>query len=633
MNKLTLASDLAFKAGEVEGALPTFSITAYTGNTISLRGDKNPIVIDVGGISHKSTFPLFLDHNASLVLGQVSEVTKQNNALYASGVITGNDEPVKKVLTHAANGFKWQASVGITFDKTIKVAKDVPFTVNGRELVGPLTVIPSCDLYEISVVSLGADGDTSAVITASLNTEELKDMDNETNITLAAEKAELDRQSKIEAKAVELMRLHADNREEINQLAEAAIKDTTASVDGFELKCLRQLRAAPQINTRITTGRNAVSEKVIEAALLKTAGGKADYDEQTMDTVDRNFKHGLTLGNVLFESAKANGFTGSSRDVRGMLQAAFNGNSLQAAGNSYANISTILNNVANKSVTFGFNAVESAWQAISRVISVSNYKEATQVAADGWLAPEELGPGGEIKHGKVSERSYTVTATQHAKMLSISEATIINDDTGALNILPQSFGQDAARKFNTDFWTAFKDDAAFFYTNDTNSNYISGAATALSITALTTGYNKFMAQTMPNGTPLGVTPAILLVPAQLWITARQLMDSTGLASTLAVTSNGVDYGTSNPHAGMYQAIQSAYIGNSSITGYSVTAWYLLAAPSLIPVMQVAFLNGQSSPRFETAQADFNTLGIQMRVTFPYGMKLCEYRAGIKSAGA
>jgi hypothetical protein len=51
------------------------------------------------------------------------------------------------------------------------------------------------------------------------------------------------------------------------------------------------------------------------------------------------------------------------------------------------------------------------------------------------------------------------------------------------------------------------------------------------------------------------------------------------------------------------------------------AWYLLADPADLPVIEVAFLNGQESPTIETAEADFNVLGVQMRGYHDFGCAL------------
>ncbi len=46
-------------------------------------------------------------------------------------------------------------------------------------------------------------------------------------------------------------------------------------------------------------------------------------------------------------------------------------------------------------------------------------------------------------------------------------------------------------------------------------------------------------------------------------------------------------------------------------------------------MEVAFLNGVQSPIVETAEADFNTLGVQMRGYFDFGVSKGEDLAGVK----
>jgi len=49
-------------------------------------------------------------------------------------------------------------------------------------------------------------------------------------------------------------------------------------------------------------------------------------------------------------------------------------------------------------------------------------------------------------------------------------------------------------------------------------------------------------------------------------------------------------------------------------------------------MEVAFLNGRQEPVVESADADFNTLGIQMRCVYDYGVAFAEKKAAVYSAG-
>jgi len=53
----------------------------------------------------------------------------------------------------------------------------------------------------------------------------------------------------------------------------------------------------------------------------------------------------------------------------------------------------------------------------------------------------------------------------------------------------------------------------------------------------------------------------------------------------------------------------------------------------VAVIEVVFLNGRQAPTVESADADFNVLGIQMRGYHDFGVEKQEYRGGVKSKGA
>jgi len=77
---------------------------------------------------------------------------------------------------------------------------------------------------------------------------------------------------------------------------------------------------------------------------------------------------------------------------------------------------------------------------------------------------------------------------------------------------------------------------------------------------------------------------------------------------------------------------SRYLGNTKYTGNSQKAWYLLSDPNDLPVIEVAFLNGNESPTIDSAEAEFNVLGIQMRGYHDFGVALQDARGGVKSKG-
>jgi hypothetical protein len=131
-----------------------------------------------------------------------------------------------------------------------------------------------------------------------------------------------------------------------------------------------------------------------------------------------------------------------------------------------------------------------------------------------------------------------------------------------------------------------------------------------------------------DGKPIGIMPAILLVPTALSAVGTQLFKSMELRDTTASTK----YPVNNPHQGKFRVEVSRYLANSHYTGSSSKAWYLLADPNDLPVIEVAFLNGQESPTIETAEADFSVLGIQARGYHDFGARLQDPRAGVRSKG-
>ena len=82
----------------------------------------------------------------------------------------------------------------------------------------------------------------------------------------------------------------------------------------------------------------------------------------------------------------------------------------------------------------------------------------------------------------------------------------------------------------------------------------------------------------------------------------------------------------------FSPVSCRYLANARYTGNSAKAWYLLSDPNDLPVIEVAFLNGQEAPTIETAEADFSMLGVQMRGYHDFGVNLQDNRAGVKSKG-
>jgi phage major head subunit gpT-like protein len=313
---------------------------------------------------------------------------------------------------------------------------------------------------------------------------------------------------------------------------------------------------------------------------------------------------------VLIEAARANGYTGGSRINAGNLR------EILAAGFATHSIANVLAATYGKFLLQGYNAVESTWDMIASIRSVSDYKAVTGVRLNGGFDFEDVGATGELKSADASDETRTIRAKLTGRMSSISMVDIVNDDLGALTQVPARLGRGAAIKLNRDFWTEFQSSNASFYRAET-----AAAGNALSISSLRTATASYRKLTDPDGNPLGITPAMLLVPPELEITAAELMGGSLLITGESTTRTNV-----NVLAGRYQVVPSSYL----TTG---TTWWLVANPAELPCMEVAFLNGNRLPTVQQADADFNQLGIQVRGHFSYGVAKAEARGAYRMATA
>jgi hypothetical protein len=217
----------------------------------------------------------------------------------------------------------------------------------------------------------------------------------------------------------------------------------------------------------------------------------------------------------------------------------------------------------------------------------------------------------------------------YGKMISITRQMLIDDDLGAFGELGMQFGMGAGYAISELFWGIWNgaQTASFFAT--ANANLGTGTATALDIDALTAAELLFLNQTKPNGKPLGMEASILLVPNALKVQAQLLMASLKVNEAATAGSPEPDQ---NPHAGKFKVVSSSYMGNASITGYSTTAWNLLADPQRLAAIEVAFLDGKDTPTVETSQPNFNTVGIDMRGIIDMGVALQDPRGAVKMTG-
>jgi len=148
---------------------PTMSGLAYSGGLLNVDWG-HPVLVDLTGLRAADSIVLLKDHDRRQLVGQATAQIKARSVTIA-GNITGNVEdpqdPAGAIVMHARGGFKWPLSVGIWPEKVEEVAAGAKVSVNGRSFTGPLFVVGAGVLREVSFVTIGGDENTSAKVAAS----------------------------------------------------------------------------------------------------------------------------------------------------------------------------------------------------------------------------------------------------------------------------------------------------------------------------------------------------------------------------------------------------------------------------------------------------------------------------------
>jgi hypothetical protein len=591
--------------GESAPGPKKFRIVAYTGAPIRQGWSREPVVIDLAGMSLPSTIPIVIGHDYALgsILGQ-GVPSVQGGQLIVEGEILADSENARQVLALAEKGYQWQASVGADVGRHLKFGEDQATTANGQSHVGPVRIVRASTLRETSFVTLGADRSTAVSIAAEEVAEEssMAHDASETPIEEPVVAAAVEAPASV---AVEAPKVEAGSSDELK----AQIEALTQKVSNMEkLTATRDERpAAPAVHVSKAPENQAA---VIEASFALQGGLpqiEKHYDAKTLEAAAK-VQRSTSLGEVLVAAAEANGYDGPRRLTASTLRPI-----MQAAWATHS-IAGILSSTVNKFLLAGFNGVESSWRSVSSVRSVNDFKTMTSYRLNGGMKFEKVANGGELKNAAASDESRTISADTYGIMTSVTRTDLINDDLGALTAVPQRIGRGGALALNDAFWTEFQANHGSWYTSGRGN--LESTAGALSLANLKKLATKFRKLKDPDGNPVAVDPRILLVPADLEIAAAEIM---GSALLVGGSSAGPNV---NVLAGRYQVVSTSYLT-------SAEDYYLVANPADLPAMEVAFLNGVQSPVVETAEADFNTLGVQMRGYFDFGVAKAEYLASVK----
>ncbi len=373
-----------------------------------------------------------------------------------------------------------------------------------------------------------------------------------------------------------------------------------------------------------------VQPEVIQAAMCVSAGLRTASDQYSPEVLEAAHQYtrreGGSVQGPILAAAYANGYTGSARSIhRGNFSEVMRAAFIQASSPSTHTLSTMLSSVGNKFLLEGFDSVEQVYREFSDTRAVNDFKSITSYRMLDDMVFDEVGPGGEITHGTADQESFTNQAKTIAKMFVLTRQDIINDDLGAFATIRSRIGRGSGIKVNQIFWASFLDDATLFNaTALASGGHLNLLTTVLGSTGIAAANVLLKSKTDGHDNPIDIggkhillTGATLSPTAKSWYVSQEIRDTTASTKTL----------TTNIYRNEFRPVESRYI-------VSTTSWYLLpvSGGDMAP-MEICYLDGVQAPTIESADADFNTLGVQFRGYFDVGVARKEWRASVKSTGA
>ena len=655
--------DLAAAAGN---GTPTFTGLAYSGGIMHVKGFGAPVVVDLSGVSiDPGNRPMLLDHNDEHRVGHAERINIDSDGIRAEGIISGESESAREVVESSRRGFPWHLSISARVLSRDFVPAGRSVLVNNRSFDGPLVVARKASLYEISFVSVPGDVDSTVAIAARHSRKDLpmeftqwlqakgfvpddltESQTNALKATFDAEKAKDVEIATLKAShdpnpeptpepapvadppdpVVQLRAKMSAETKRINKITDlceghpdiqAKAVEAGWDVQTTEVAVLKaRLDAGPAIHVRGDI--HQPQDDVIQAAFCRTIG-LPDLDKQfkpeVLEASDR--LRGYGMQELLLSHASEAGYHGRNRITPGNI------NEVLHAAFSTHSVTTMLTQLGHKSLLSGFYSVPQTWREVAVSATVNDFKQMTAFRMTADLEYEELNEAGNIAHGTLGQETYTMQAKTYAKMMLMTRQDIINDDLGTFNDIRRRLGMGCALKVLKEFWTAWlsASNGAAFWTAD-RGNLVT--TSSFGDTGIKNAIVAFRQLAGPDGNMMNLNPDRVLIPPELEATATEYYASREVRNTTASTKQP----TSNIYGSRFRPIVVPEMSNSNYTGYSTTDWYMLPDPSILASASVCFLNGVETPVIETAEADFNTLGVQWRGYHDFGVQMTEWRATV-----
>lgn len=603
---------------------PVVEILGNAGGRMMLGGE--PWVIDLKGtITNRGkpgVVPILYAHDWDVQLGHSEKIETTANGIKLEGLADVPSERAFQWTESARTGFPWQASLGFVVTNFDEIKDGESVEINGRKEEGPLKVAREIEVWEVSVVTFGADGGTSTrVVKGERMKEEIKDKTataaggqcEKNAATSDPQLEEVRARYARDVERIEELKAIAAKYDRFEGLAEA-IKDGTEP-QAFELATLRATRSSCP-GSSCSAGVDRAN--VAAAAILRANGSK--IDERHFTAAELEAADSLKSGDfrAIVEGAFDWRPTTSERgDARTWCEAAL----------STHGLATVLSKSANALLLNALGSYERRWEPFFKVSAVNDFRKSTRFRIDSSFTFEEVAEGEEFNHGEQDALVWEIQAKTYGKQYILGYQSIVNGEAvGAFSDIMRQIAYGAESALNRICWGLVTNPGSAVdgvdYYNAAHGSLL--ASKPLNVDNLAAAYAAFQTRKKKGGEPAGVEPKFLVVPPSLAATARQIVNSTYL-------NNGAseNVGAFNPLANICEVISAPQLEFSEYAGASASTWYLFSDPAKCAAFEVSYLHGMSRPEVRSNSFDIGRLGLAVDGFISFGAIAEDWRGALK----
>ena len=352
-------------------------------------------------------------------------------------------------------------------------------------------------------------------------------------------------------------------------------------------------------------GRQRFIDDATDAILAKAGIGKV-----TAQNSMRNMRLDRIAEECLIQASLA-----TTSDRMSMIAAAFT--------QSTSDFPILLENAIHKTLLASYAIAPDTWSRFCATGTVSDFRAHPRYRTGSFGNLDSLTELGEFKNKSIPDgEKASITIGTKGNIINISRQAIINDDLSAFIGLARDLARAAKRTIEADVYAllasnpTMNDGVALFHATHGNL----GTASAVTMAAV-----EEARQLMASQKDVGGNDYLDLRPV-LWLGGMAQGGNARVVNTAVYdpdTANKLQ--RPNLVTGLYRDV----IDSPRITG---NPWYTFADPMDAPVIEVAFLDGQSEPYIEM-QNGWNVDGAAYKVRLDYGVAAIDYRGAVKNVGA